>query len=149
MIPLNLPSFDAKLKGSREHPLIFDMLRRKYVPLTPEEWVRQNFIHYLTEHLGYPAARLANEVPLQIGQKKMRADSILYDEKLHPQMIIEYKAPTIALSQKIFTQICAYNLLLQVDYLIISNGLENYCCKIDYKEKKYVFLENIPFYNEL
>lgn len=135
MIPLNLPLFDIKLQGSREHPRILDVLRRRYVALTPEEWVRQSFVHYLIEHLGYPAALLANEVSLQVGQKQLRADSVLYDRRLKPRMIIEYKAPTVQLTQKVFDQISAYNLLLHVDYLIISNGLQHHCCRMDYPNK--------------
>jgi hypothetical protein len=149
MIPLNLPTFDIKLQGTREHPRVFDILRRRYVSLTPEEWVRQNFIHYLIGHLGYPATLLANEIQLQVGQKQLRADSVLYDQRLHPRMIIEYKAPTIALTQKVFDQITAYNLLLHADYLIVSNGLQHYCCKMDYDGKKYLFLDHIPRYEEL
>jgi hypothetical protein len=149
MIPLNLPTFDIKLQGTREHPRVFDILRRRYVSLTPEEWVRQNFVHYLIGHLGYPATLLANEIQLQVGQKQLRADSVLYDQRLHPLMIIEYKAPTIALTQKVFDQITAYNLLLHADYLIVSNGLQHYCCKMDYDGKKYLFLDHIPRYEEL
>lgn len=149
MIPLNLPSFDIKLQGSRAHPRIYDMLRRRYVALTPEEWVRQSFIHYLVEHMGYPAAWLANEVPLQVGDKQLRADSVLYDQQLRPHMIIEYKAPTIAITQKVFDQILSYNILLHVDWLIVSNGLEHYCCKMDYTNKKYLYIDHIPTYEEI
>lgn len=143
---LNLPSFDVKLSGTREHPTILDILRRRYVALTPEEWVRQHFVHYLIEHKGYPPTLLANEVPLKVGDKQLRADTVLYDRELHPRMIIEYKAPTIPLSQKVFDQISVYNMLLHVDYLIVSNGMESYCCKMDYINQKYLFLEAIPDY---
>ena len=117
--------------------------------LTPEEWVRQHFIHYMTDVLGYPSTLLANEVELQLGKKKMRCDSVLYDTLLSPRMIIEYKAPHIALSQKVFDQISAYNLLLKVDYLVVSNGMEHICCKMDYEHEKYLFLETIPSYENL
>lgn len=143
---LNLPSFDIKLSGTREHPTILDILRRRYVALTPEEWVRQHFVHYLIEHKGYPPTLLVNEVPLKVGDKQLRADTVLYDRELHPRMIIEYKAPTIPLSQKVFDQISVYNMLLHVDYLIVSNGMESYCCKMDYINQKYLFLEAIPDY---
>ena len=86
---LNLPAFDVKLGGTAEQPKIWDILRRKYVALTPEEWVRQHFIHFLTEHKHYPAALLANEVGLQIGNKQLRADSVLYTRQLRPRMIVE------------------------------------------------------------
>ncbi len=149
MIPLNLPTFDIKLQGTQEHPRIFDILRRRYVALTPEEWVRQSFIHYLTEHLGYPATLLANEIQLKVGQKQLRADSVLYNQQLHPRMIIEYKAPTIEISPKVFEQISVYNLLLHADYLVVSNGMQHYCCKMDYEGKKYLFLDHIPRYEEI
>ena len=149
MIKLNLPPFDIKLKGTREHPTIFDMLRKKYVALTPEEWVRQHFIHFLVEHKGYPAALLANEIKLAVGDKSLRADSVLYSRELTPRMIIEYKAPHIQITQKVFDQISVYNMLLHVDYLVVSNGLQHYICKMDYDGKKYVFLEDIPNYEIL
>ena len=149
MIRLNLPTFKIKLSGSQEKPMILDILRRKYVALTPEEWVRQHFIHFLIEHKGYPASLLSNEVSLTIGDKHLRADSVLYNNVLTPKMIIEYKSPTIAITQKVFDQISVYNMLLHVDYLIISNGLQHYCCKMDYTNNKYTFLEDIPDYNSL
>lgn len=150
MIRLNLPDYQIKLSGTQEKPTIFDILRRKYVALTPEEWVRQHFIHYLIEHLDYPSALLANEVNLQIQNgKKLRADSVLYDRNLHPKMIIEYKAPSITLTQKVFDQISAYNLLLHVDYLVVSNGMESYCCKMDYDNQKYLLLNSILNYKKL
>ena len=129
--------------------MIFDFLRRKYVALTPEEWVRQHFTHYLVEHKGYPKGLLGNEIELQIGDKRLRCDSILYNKVAQPQMIIEYKAPTVPLQQKVFDQVSAYNLLLRVDYLVISNGMEHYCCKMDYEHQKYLFLQEIPDYEKL
>ena len=117
MTQLNLPPYQLRVRETNGRKQILDILRRKYVALTPEEWVRQHFIHYLIDHKGYPAPLLANEVPLQVGEKKVRADSVLYDNQLRPRMIIEYKAPTIPLTQKVFEQISVYNLLLHVDYL--------------------------------
>lgn len=149
MIPLNLPSFNIKLQGTQERPRIFDILRRRYVALTPEEWVRQNFIHYLIESLNYPDTLLANEMRLQVGQKRLRADSVLFDTELKPRMIIEYKAPNIAITQKVFDQISAYNLMLHADYLIVSNGMRHYCCKMDYDNNRYLFMDHIPKYEEI
>ena len=146
---LNLPSFEIKLSGTPETPKIFDILRRKYVTLTPEEWVRQHFVHYLIEHKGYPMALLANEVELKAGDKRLRCDSILYNKVVQPRMIIEYKAPTVVLTQRVFDQISAYNLLLHVDYLVVSNGMQHYCCKMDYDHQKYLFLEDIPDYQNI
>ena len=149
MYSLNLPSYPIKIKEKGEKQLIFDFLRRKYVALTPEEWVRQHFVHFLVEHKGYPQALLANEVKLKVGEKKLRCDTLLYNRDLKPRMIIEYKAPTIQLQQKTFDQISAYNLLLKVDYLVISNGLQHYCCKMDYAQQRYSFLEQLPDYEKL
>jgi hypothetical protein len=149
MYRLNLPPFPIKLGGTAEKPTIWDILRRKYVALTPEEWVRQHFVHYLIEQKGYPQTLLANEVGLQVGEKKLRCDTLLYNKVLEPRVIIEYKAPTIQLQQKVFDQISVYNLLLHVDYLIVSNGLQHYCCRMDYDNQKYLFLEEIPMYENL
>ncbi|WP_455991459.1 type I restriction enzyme HsdR N-terminal domain-containing protein [Prevotella sp.] len=149
MIQLTLPPYQIRVKETHGRKQIFDILRKKYVALTPEEWVRQHFIHYLVEHKNYPSSLLANEVSLQIGEKRMRADSVLYDNQLHPRMIIEYKAPNITLTQKVFDQITVYNLLLHVDYLIVSNGMITYICKMDYEKQTYKFLEAIPNYENI
>lgn len=149
MTRLNLPPFEIKLRGTKAQPQIFDILRKKYIALTPEEWVRQHFVHFLVEHKGYPAALMANEIQLKVGEKTLRADSVLYSRNLKPRMIIEYKAPHIPITQKVFDQISIYNMLLHVDYLVVSNGLQHYICKMDYNDKKYLFLEDIPDYKEL
>lgn len=149
MTRLNLPPFEIKLRGTKAQPQIFDILRKKYIALTPEEWVRQHFVHFLVEHKGYPAALMANEIQLKVGEKTLRADSVLYSRDLKPRMIIEYKAPHIPITQKVFDQISIYNMLLHVDYLVVSNGLQHYICQMDYNDKKYLFLEDIPDYEEL
>ncbi|MFA4045333.1 type I restriction enzyme HsdR N-terminal domain-containing protein [Prevotella sp. PCHR] len=149
MYRLNLPPYEIKIKEKGGRHAVFDVLRRKYVNLTPEEWVRQHFIHYLTEHKGYPTSLLANEVKLRLGQKSLRCDSVLYDNMLQPRMIIEYKAPTIQITQKTFNQIFAYNILMHVDYLVVSNGMSHYCCRMDYEGGKYTFLNDIPDYKQL
>ena len=149
MLQLNLPPYNIKVKNENGQRKIFDILRRKYLVITPEEWVRQHFIHYLIDYKGYPISLLANEIPLSIGATVIRADSVLYDSHLRPRMIIEYKAPHIQLTQKVFDQISAYNLLLHVDYLIVSNGIDTYICKMDYEHQTYTFLSSIPDYKEL
>ena len=130
-------------------PTIYDTLRRKYVKLTPEEWVRQHFVHMLVERKGYPGALMANEVALKVGEKRLRADTVLYDSRLRPRMIVEYKAPHVAITQAVFDQIATYNLLLRVDYLVVSNGLSHYCCRMDYENRQYRYLQDIPLYAEL
>ncbi|MCI6110078.1 MAG: type I restriction enzyme HsdR N-terminal domain-containing protein [Prevotella sp.] len=149
MIKLNIPPFQMKLSGTQERPKILDILRRKFVALTPEEWVRQHFIHFLIEHKGYPSALMANEVALSCGNKQLRADTVLYDRDLNARMIIEYKAPTIKITKRVFEQVTAYNFLLHVDYLIVSNGLTHYCCKMNYENNSYMLLTSIPDYKDI
>ena len=149
MQELNLPKYEIRIGRKDGRLTIFDFLRRRYVALTPEEWVRQHFTHFLVEHKSYPQGLLANEVELSVGDKSLRCDSVLYDRELRPRMIVEYKAPHIKLTQKVFQQIATYNLLLHVDYLVVSNGIEHHCVKMDYENEKYLFLENIPEYKNL
>ena len=149
MYELNLPSYDVKLRGTQEKPEILDFLRKRYVALTPEEWVRQHFTHWLVEHKDYPQGLLGNEIALKCGDKTLRCDSILYAKDAQPQMIIEYKAPTVPLTQRVFSQISAYNLLLHVDYLVVSNGLQHFCCRMDYERGQFDFLPEVPDYQEL
>ena len=146
---INLPSYATKLRENGSRHEIFDFLRRKYVTLTPEEWVRQHFTHFLVDHKGYPKGLLANEVELKVGEKRLRCDTLLYNRAMHPQMIIEYKAPDIAIRQQVFDQITVYNMLLRVDYLVVSNGMQHYCCRMDYERNTYQFLSDIPAYEVL
>lgn len=150
MIRLNLPSFEIKLSGTKEQPRIFDILRHRYVALTPEEWVRQHFTHFLVEHRHYPAALLGNEITVQLNGVARRCDSVLYSrDGGRPRMIVEYKAPDVPVTQAVFTQISAYNSVLRADYLVVSNGLAHYCCRMDYERQKAEFLPEIPFYEDL
>lgn len=149
MLSLNLPPYATKVAVRNGKNTIWDIIRRKYVALTPEEWVRQHFVHFLVEHKGYPASLLANEVALTLNGTSRRCDTVLYDRTLSPRMIIEYKAPHIPITQKVFDQICRYNLVFRVDYFIVSNGLSHYCCRMDYAHQSYQFLTDVPEYGEL
>ncbi len=149
MIQLNLPEYPIKLGGTAEKPTIYDVLRKKHVKLTPEEWVRQHFVHLLIDGKGYPGALMANELQLKVGEKSLRADTVLYDNSLRPRMILEFKAPHIPITQAVFDQITAYNQLLHVDYLVVSNGMDHYCCRMDYENKTYHYLKDIPDYKDL
>ena len=149
MKTLNLPKTEFKIISRGEKLNIFDILRRRYVTLTPEEWVRQHFIHFLIEYKGYPAARLGNEISLDLNGTRKRCDSVLYDKEAHPIMIIEYKAPHILITQETFQQISRYNMKLHVPWLIVSNGMEHYCCQVDYEKGEYHFLSDIPQYDAL
>ena len=106
-------------------------------------------MNYLTQHKGYPTALLANEMELKIGTKRLRCDTLLYNRYMQPRMIIEYKAPHITISQQVFEQIASYNTLLHVDYLVVSNGLQHYCCKMNYEQHSMQFLKQIPDYSEI
>lgn len=149
MLSLNLPEYEVKLKKEEGKTYIFDILRRKYLVVTPEEWVRQHFVHMLTERLGYPVGRLANEMKINLNGTCKRCDTVLFDKELSPLMIIEYKRPSVKITQKVFDQITRYNMVLRVKYLIVSNGLEHYCCKLDYVNNGYTFLREIPKYGDL
>ena len=149
MPELNLPSFDKKVIQKEGKPFIFDIIRRQYVALTPEEWVRQHFVHFLISEKGYPQSLMANEVQLKLNGMSRRCDTVAYDRTLCPRVIVEYKAPTVNITQQVFDQICRYNMVLQVDYLIVSNGLAHYCCKVDNTTHNYTFLKDIPSYEEV
>ena len=149
MLSLNLPPFDIKIQQRDGKSFIFDPLRKKYIALTPEEWVRQHFVHLLTDYKGYPKGLLANEVQLNLNGTKKRCDTVLFNKDLSARMIVEYKAPTVEITQAVFDQITRYNMVLKVEYLIVSNGINHYCCRIDYSTMKYTFLPDIPAYEEL
>ena len=149
MPTLNLPTYEAKITTTAGKQQIFDPLRRCYVALTPEEWVRQHFVNMLLTSKGYPAALTANEVAIELNGTKKRCDTVLFDKNLQARMIVEYKAPHVEITQAVFDQITRYNMVLKVEYLIVSNGLRHYCCRIDYNTMKYTFLPDIPTYKEL
>ena len=147
MLELNLPSADIRLERRDGRLFIWDFVRRRWVVLTPEEWVRQHFSHWMTEHLGYPLARLEHEISLEQNGMQRRADAVFYDHEGRPLVIVEFKAPHISISQKTFDQISRYNMVLQVPYLIISNGLQHFCLHVS--EDGMEFLSEIPRYGEI
>ena len=149
MQALNLPPAALKLSQRDGQTYVFDVLRRRYIKLTPEEWVRQHFVHFLMEQKGYPMGLLSNEVTLSLNGTTKRCDTVLYDQQAQPLMIVEYKAPHIQLSQKTFDQITRYNIVLRVPFLIISNGIKHYACHVDNERQAYDFLREIPSYEEL
>lgn len=149
MFALNLPYANTKIVVRNEKQMVFDFLRKRFVALTPEEWVRQQFTHFLVEHKGYPAMFIGNEITLSVGRLSRRCDSVVFNKSAEPMMIIEYKAPTVKITQKVFEQICSYNIALHAPYLTVSNGLQSYCCRIDKEANTYEFLKDIPAYGEL
>jgi len=149
MSQLNFPLYAFKIKEANGRKLIFDRLRRKFVILQPEELVRQNMIEYLVTEKGYPVTLIGNEISLIYNGLKKRCDSVVYGSHGNPIMIVEYKAPSVEICQKTFDQIAIYNSQLKVKYLLISNGLKHFCCKIDFETMGYQFLVDIPTYGEL
>ena len=143
---LNLPTYNFKFKSSENKTLIFDKLRKKYVVLTPEEWVRQHFVHFLIDQKRYPETLIAIEKQLTINNLKKRTDILIFNSDGKPEVIIECKAPSIKISQKTFDQIARYNLQLKAEFLIVTNGLTHFYCKMDFKNKTYIFLKNLPDY---
>ncbi len=149
MSGLNLPPSELRTKIQNGKNFVYDRLRRQYVRLTPEEYVRQHFIHFLIEHRNFPEGLLANEVEISLGNTRKRCDTVAYNQVLTPIVIIEYKSPKVSISQATFDQIARYNMVLNVPRLIISNGLQHFCCKIDFENGKYSFEKDIPYYYEL
>ena len=149
MLQLNLPEYNFRIKKLDEKLLIFDSQRKRYVSLTPEEWVRQHFIRFLIEEKGYPAAYLAVEKQLSLNGMKKRCDAILYNEHALPILIIELKAPSVSITQTTFDQVAVYNAKLKVDFFMISNGIEHYCCKVDTLNSQYKFFPELPEYSKL
>lgn len=150
MQPMNLPPFAANIKKIDGMVKILDVLRQKFVALTPEEWVRQHFVHFLIAQKSYPTTLMANEVAVTLNGMSRRCDTVVYSQQgLRPRMIIEYKRPDVEITQRVFHQICRYNMVLEVEYLVVSNGLKHYCCQVDIKNGGYAFLEDIPTYEQL
>jgi hypothetical protein len=147
MQKLNLPNYNFKLKSSENKTLIFDNLRKKYLVLTPEEWVRQNFVSFLIDQKKYPTSLIALEKQLIINNRKKRTDILIFDKNGKHDIIVECKAPSIKITQDTFDQIARYNLKLKANYLIVTNGLEHFYCKMDFVKEAYIFLKDIPDYN--
>lgn len=145
---LNLPPFDIPLRRLADGTVqVHDPLRGKWLVLTPEEWVRQHFVHFLTSERQYPQALLANEVSLRLNGTARRCDTVAFTRDLHPLMIVEYKRTSVAITRAVFDQIARYNSVLGARYLVVSNGLHHYCCRFD--ATGYTFLHEIPTYPEI
>lgn len=129
---------------------VFDPLRKKYVTLTAEEWVRQHFCHYLIEQKGFPPTLIGNEISLEICGVTRRCDTVVYQSgSIQPLMIVEYKAPHVRITESVFTQIQSYNSILRAKYLVVSNGMQHFCCLLDYAKQEARYLQKIPLFTEL
>lgn len=142
-LSLNLPAFDYKLEHRQNKPYIFDIIRKKFVKLNPEEWVRQHFIHYLIGK-GYPASLIKIEAGHTFNNLQKRTDIVAYDRNINPFLLTECKSPDIVLSQKVFEQAANYNRSLKAPMLAISNGLQHFFSHIDFKTDSYQMLDNLP-----
>ena len=149
MQKLNLPEYSFRFKTTGGKSFIFDPLRKKYVRLTPEEWVRQNFVQFLITGKNYSVSLIAVEAGVKVNNNPQRADLVIFDRSGIPALVAEFKAPEIKISQQTFDQIVRYNMQLKVPFLIVSNGLEHYCCRINYDDNSYVFLAEIPLFSEI
>lgn len=143
---LNLPSVDLKTKLEKGTMQVFDVVRKKYVKLTPEEWVRQNFIHYLKNEKDYPFGLMGIEKMVKYNNLKTRADIIFYNHQGGAQMIVECKAPNLKITQDVFDQIAKYNFHLKVRHLVVTNGIQHFCCAMNYPKDDIEFLQDIPAY---
>ncbi len=141
---LNLPAFPYRIRHEGGQEEIFDTVRRKYVALTPEEWVRQHFVHFLVEVKNVPESLIVVEKSLVLNKMNKRADILVYGRKGEPLLMVECKAPSVKITQKSFDQVARYNISLRVPLLVVTNGLEHYCCLIDFRNASYSFLEDIP-----
>lgn len=147
IVPLNLPVADLKIRTlGDDRREIYDRWRGRWVNLTPEEWVRQNFVSMLVDQRGYLSGRIANEISIRLNSTARRCDTVVYDASRQPWMIVEYKAPDVEITQKVFDQIVRYNMVLKAKYLTVSNGLRHFCCQIDYDQAGYRFLKDLPAY---
>lgn len=144
---LNLPAAPLHYNVKDGKQQVLDPLRRRFVALTPEEWVRQHFVHFLIACKGYPAGLIGNEVSVTLNDTSRRCDTIVYDRQGRPWMIVEYKAPSIQVTQAVFDQILRYNLVLEAPYLTVSNGMHTFCCHIDHNTGRHTFLPDLPTYD--
>lgn len=146
---LQFPPYDFKIRPSAHGNEIYDVVRKKYVALTPEEWVRQHVVSFLIQARAFPSGRIKLEKSLKIQKLSKRADVVVYDDFAKPLLIVECKAPEIKLSQSVFEQIACYNMALHVRYLIVTNGLQHFFCSIDFDTHQCRFEEEIPTYEQL
>lgn len=146
---LTLPDHGVKTKQGPQGPQVFDPFRRRWVALTPEEWVRQHFLNHLVHDLGYPPSRIAVERPLVLNDMAKRADIVVHGDAGEPMLLVECKAPGVPITQRTFEQAARYNLVFKVPLLVVTNGLVHYCCTVDHVHGTSAFLGHIPRHAEL
>ncbi len=146
MQKLNFPTYSFRFKNNENKISIFDCIRKKFVVLQPEEWVRQHCVHYLINQKKYPLSHINVEKELKINGLKKRYDIVIYNSDGSIHLIVECKAPKIKINQNTFDQVARYNLALKASFLMVTNGLNHYYCKMDFIAEKYNFLQDIPNY---
>ena len=149
MQPLNFPAFDYKIKSSKTGYRIFDVIRKKYVRLTPEEWVRQHFLHYLTGHLSYPQSLVRLEQGVRYNHLQQRSDIVVYDRAAKPLLLVECKAPSVHLNHDVWGQVARYNAHRNAQLLVITNGIHHFCWRLDYEGGRHTLLQAIPHFDTL
>ena|SRR5271157_4649772 len=149
MQTLNLPVAELRIRDNRGKQEVFDSIRKKFVVLTPEEWVRQHFINYLTGHRDVPCSLIAVETSLHYHRLKKRSDILVYGRDGTPRLIVECKSPEVQVTQAVFDQVAMYNRELKVPYLAVTNGMVHFACHIDHASGKIVFLKEIPIYDQM
>jgi len=146
MQQLNLPEYQFKLRKNGKINEIFDAFRKKYVVLTPEEWERQNILQFLIKERNFPVSLIAVEIGLKYNQMQKRADILAYDKQGQPYLLVECKAPEVKITQETFHQIARYNMTFKVKYLVVTNGINHFCCLMDYDKNTFQYMETIPIY---
>jgi type I site-specific restriction endonuclease len=150
MEQLNLPSVNFTCRTNADSKTeIFDSFRKKYVLLTPEEWVRQHFAHYLSQTLGVPISLMALEKKIIMNGLKRRFDIVVYSKEITPLLIVECKATSVPVTQAVFDQAARYNSVLKAPYLVVTNGLVHHACKIDFTKANIEYLNSLPLYSEM
>lgn len=144
MQKLNFPVYSFRFKNSENKVAIFDEIRKKFIILTPEEWVRQHVVKFLIEEKKYPKSYINVEKLIKVNGLNKRYDVVIFQPKGALSLLVECKAPEIKITQTTFDQIARYNMTLKADYLMITNGLNHYFCKMDFENEKYTFLEELP-----
>ncbi len=149
MRSLNLPTYSFKIKSEQGQDLIFDPFRRKFLRLTPEEWVRQNIAAYLVNEKDFPSSVIVMEKSLSYNKMAKRCDILIYNRSGQPVLMVECKAPEVSLRPEVFDQIAVYNMVFKVQYLLVTNGLKHYCCRVDFENRKIQFMDDIPSYQTI
>ena len=149
MDALNFKSYPFRIKRADQKLWIFDVIRRKYVVLQPEEWVRQHVLHFLIEEKGYPKSLISVEKMLMVNSLTKRYDIVVFSRRGVVLLAVECKAPNVPITQETFDQIGRYNLSLNSHYLMVTNGLSHYYCQMDYQQYQYIFLQDLPHYTDL